>query len=145
MNVGVAALTAFALMIGLWMYWRKLAPKTTTLLFLLAGFGIGGVIGALAGRAVAMALGALGSPGARLFGVGVSTIIAGVAIVATLEIVIRGLHKKKAKPTRWHPWLALMLPTIVAVSSVPLLTELMGLFSQVTTEIGTSITENVGG
>lgn len=142
---GVAPLTVIVLMVALWMYLRKVAPKTTTLLFLIAGFGIGGLIGALIDRAVVAALNALSSPAARLFGVGVSTIIAAAAIVATLELVIKGLHKKKAKPTRWHPWLALTLPTIIAASSVPLLTELMALFSETATEIGTSVTDGIEG
>jgi hypothetical protein len=144
MNAGVATLTGLSLMIGAWLYWHKNAPKTTTLLFLIAGVGLGGWLGTTLGQWVRTVLGMAGSQTATWLGIGASTLLAGAAIVATLEIAIKGLWKKKAKPKRWHPWLALALPTVVAVGSVPLLSELFELFSTAVIDIGNSVTSGTG-
>jgi len=133
---GVGSLIAFALGIGLWLYVHRMAPKTVTLLFLIAGTGIGGWLGALIGGAVSTAIGTASDVTANLIGVGAATLVAVVSFIATLEIVVKGLWKKKAKPRRWHPWLALALPTIIVAGSVPVLVELMEALNQVTTTVG---------
>ena len=133
---GVGSIVAFAIGIGLWLYVHKMAPKLTTLLFLIAGTGIGGWLGALIGGAVDTAIGTASGVTASLIGVSAATLVAVASFVAVLEIVIKGLWKKKAKPKRWHPWLALALPTIVVAGSVPALVELMNAFDSITTTIG---------
>ena len=145
MNVGVATITGLALIIGGWLYLHRDAPKTTTLLFLIAGIGIGGWIGATLGDWISTALGMVGTQTATWVGIGTSTLVAGLAIVATLEIVIKGLWKKKAKPRRWHPWLALALPTIIAAASVPILVEIVNAFTSAVTQVGATFNGQLGG
>jgi len=146
MNAGVASIAGLALLVGLWLYWHKSAPKSTTLLFLIAGIGLGGGLGVWLGATLGRALTAAGNTEAAAWvGLGASTLLAGAAILATLEVVIKGLWRKKAKPKRWHPWLALALPTIIAIGSVPVLTEAMAWFSSLVTEIGTAVRDGLGG
>lgn len=133
--LGVGSLTAFCLGIGLWLYAHKNAKKTTTFLFLVAGTAIGGYLGSLIGGAVSTAVNTVGTLTAQLIGVGGSTLLAVVSVIATLEVVVKGIWKKTAKPKRWHPWLALALPTIIVAGSVPVLIQLMDAVGQVTNSV----------
>lgn len=143
--VGTASITAFALAIGLWLFFHKNAPKFTTLLFLIAGFGIGGLLGNWLTGLVNMATDTAGNQTSLWLGIGASTLISIVALIAALEIVIKGLWKKKAKPKRWHPWLALALPTIIAISGFPILNEVFGAFNAAVNNVGGSLTATFGG
>ncbi|MPZ66770.1 MAG: hypothetical protein GEU83_15100 [Pseudonocardiaceae bacterium] len=144
MNPGVAAIAGMALIVGLWLYWHRDAPKFTTFLFLIAGTGIGGYLGQLLGQALNTVLGTVGTQTGQWVGIGASTLTAGVALVATLEIVIKGLYKKKAKPQRWHPWLALALPTIIFAAGFPFLVQIMEAFETGVTTVGNSVS-GIGG
>lgn len=140
MNGGVAAglatVAVFALAIGGWLYVSKLAPKSTITAFLIAGLGIGGTVGYLLGRALAAVLGLTGGLTGQFLGVASSTVVSALALVATLEIVIKGLHPKKAKPRRWHPWLALVLPTIVVAAGLPIVTTALDFLGQTASTVG---------
>jgi len=137
---GLLAIGAFALGIGLWLYWRRLAPKTTTALFLVAGLTIGGWIGSLLGWVLNTIMGTLGTVTGQLIGYGASTILAVVALVATLEVVVKGLWKKKAAPQRFHPWLALALPTIVIAFGLPIMVTGMSAVTGVVEQAGATLT-----
>jgi hypothetical protein len=137
MNAGVATISGLALIVGGWMWFHKDAAKTTTLLFLVAGLGFGGVLGNMLGNFVNRAIGTVGTTTGTWVGISASTIVAGIALVATLEVVLKGMLPKTAKTRRWHPFLALVLPSIVIAGGVPLLAYVMSAFS---TGVG-----NVGG
>jgi len=141
---GLLAIGAFALGIGLWLYWRRLAPKTCTALFLVAGLTIGGWIGSLLGWALNLTLGTLGTFTGQLIGYGASTILAVVALIATLEIFVKGLWKKKATPQRWHPWLALALPTMVIAFGLPIMVQGMTEVTGVVEQAGATLTTGGG-
>lgn len=143
MNLGVAAISSFALIVGLWMWWHKDAPKFTTFLFLVAGVGFGGVLGRMLGDVLNRTLGTVGTTTGTWIGVSASTIVAAIALVATLEVVIKGMWPKKAKPKRWHPWLALVLPMIVIATGVPLVSQLMHAFATGVGNVGSALS-NLG-
>lgn len=129
---GVGSIVAFALGIGLWLYVNKDAPKFTTFLFLVAGTGLGGLIGAAVSRGTDWATATTSDLTTTLIGMGGSTLLSVAAVVATLEVFVKGMWKKKAKPRRWHPWLALALPTLAMASGVPVLAQLFSAASQIT-------------
>ncbi|OLM28108.1 hypothetical protein Ae717Ps2_6736 [Pseudonocardia sp. Ae717_Ps2] len=95
---------------GAWLWFHKDAPKFTVLLFLIAGLGLGGVVGGVLGALINRAMGTIGTTTGSLIGIGTSTLVAGLALVATLEVAIKGIHPRKARPKRWHAFLALALP-----------------------------------
>ena len=137
MNGLVAATVAFfALALGLWLFVSKMAPKSTIALFLVAGMGIGGTLGLLLGRALSAALGLAGSVTGQFIGVGAATVVSALALVATLEIVVKGMWPKKAKPKRWHPWLALVLPTVVTAAGLPIVATVMTYLGQAASTVG---------
>lgn len=136
---GLAVLGAFAVVIGLWLYMHRMAPKLCTFLFLLAGLSIGGWLGGLLGSLINTVLGTVGSVTGQVIGYGASTILAAIAFVAILEVFVKGLWKKKAKPQRWHPWLALALPTIVVAFGLPIMVEAFTAFTDLMESAGSSI------
>lgn len=139
MNAGVATLAVIALFTAAWLWKHKHAPKTQVALALLAGLLFGGALGGFLGTVLTTVLGAVGSATGRLIGVGAAAVLAGLAFVAFLEVVIKGMWPKKAKPKRWHPALALVLPTLVIAGSVPLLSQLMAGFSSGAAELGRAV------
>lgn len=145
MNAGVGAISGLALVVAAWLWWHRDAPKFTTFLALVAGFGFGGVLGALIGNVLNRALDTAGSTTSNWVGISAATFVSAIALVATLEVFIKGMWPKKAKPTRWHPFLALLLPTIVIATGVPLLTEVMGAFSSGVGNLGGAVTGQLGG
>ncbi len=145
MNPGIATIAGLALIVGLWLYLHRDAPKTTTGLFLVAGIGLGGWLGAQLGAWISAGLGMVGTQTATWVGIGTSTLVAGLAVVATLEIIVKGLWKKKAKPRRWHPWLALALPTIITAASVPILVEIVSAFTSAVNQVGATFSGPLGG
>lgn len=136
MSLVTAVVALFALGVGLWLFVSKFAPKTTILLFLVAGMGIGGTIGVLIGRALNTVLGLAGSVSGQFVGVGTAAVVSLLALIATLEIVVKGVWPKKAKPKRWHPWLALVLPTIVAASGLPIVDTVLTYVGQAAGTVG---------
>lgn len=136
MSVVSATAAFFALCVGLWLFVSKFAPKTTILLFLVAGMGIGGTLGLLLGRALNTVLGLAGSATGQFIGVGAATVVSGLALVATLEIVRKGMWPKKATPKRWHPWLALVLPIIVTAAGLPIVVTVLTYLGQAASTVG---------
>lgn len=127
MSTGIVLVSVAALVSGGWLWWHREAPKTCTGLFLIAGLAIGGGLG----RLIALGLAVVFSPTATEPGAGegfgrwVSAVVAAVLIAATAEIVIKGMWRKRATPRRWHPWLALVLPTLAIAAGAPLVGPLM--------------------
>jgi hypothetical protein len=116
MNAGAGSVAVIALVIGGWLWWHRDAPRTTTACFLVAGLGFGGALGNLIATALSRAF----APGAAVSGWG-SVLLAALvaaAFVATFEVFVKGIGttRRKAKPRRWHPWLALALPTILVAT-----------------------------
>lgn len=127
MSTGIVLVSVAALVSGGWLWWHREAPKTCTGCFLIAGLGIGGGLGRLIALGLAkVSYPAAGGQGADS-GVGpwVSAVVAAVLIAATAEIVIKGMWRKRATPRRWHPWLALVLPTVAIAAGAPLVGPLM--------------------
>ncbi|MBN9801261.1 MULTISPECIES: hypothetical protein [Pseudonocardia] len=129
---GTGIIAALALMFGLWLYYHKNMAKVQILLFWLAGIGIGGLVGVLINRAFDVASNAT-SLATRLLGFGGAVILAGLAVLLTVEVVVKGILPKTAKPNRAHPWLALVAPTIGLASGVPFLA---GLYNLIATGMG---------
>lgn len=129
---GTGVIAALALLFGLWLYFHDNMRKTTILLFLLAGTGIGGLVGALIDQAYGIAANATPLT-TRLLGFGGAVILGGLAVILTLEVVVKGMLPKTAKPKRMHPWLALVAPTIGLASGVPIL---FGLYRLIATGMG---------
>ncbi|WP_226358648.1 hypothetical protein [Pseudonocardia sp. ICBG601] len=117
-STGVVA--ALALVLGGWLKYNGNCAKTSTALFLVAGTGIGGVLGTLLGRVFTTLSGAT-STVTQLLGVAGGTVLAAVCVIATLEVVVKGIVPKTARPKSWHPWLALTAPTLAVASGAPLL------------------------
>ena len=124
MNGTVAGVGGALFMIGIalggWLYWHKMAPKFCIFAFLIAGLGLSGVIGALLVRLLTAGVGLMAGLIGRLFGNGAGAVASVViAAVLVLEVFVKGMGGKKATPRRYHPWLALVLPTLVVVTGLP--------------------------
>lgn len=144
MNAGVGAISGLAAILAAWLWYHRDAPKFTNLLALIAGLGFGGVLGSMLGNILNRALGTVGTTTGTWIGIGTSTIVAGIALVATLEVVIKGMWFKRARPQRWHPFLALLLPTIVIAGGVPLLSEVMNAFADGVGNVGGALNTSLG-
>lgn len=136
MTGSLLTIAGLSLVVGAWLWFHKDAPKFTVLLFLIAGLGLGGVVGGVLGALINRAMGTIGTTTGSLIGIGTSTLVAGLALVATLEVAIKGIHPRKARPKRWHAFLALALPTIVIAAGVPLLSTVMDAFSTGMANVG---------
>lgn len=130
MNLGAGIIAAISLGVGIWLYWHKDAPKFTTFLFLVAGLFITGGLWETISKWMNSLLHTGASTTAGWIGVGATAVLATIAVVATLEVFVKGMWKKKAKPKRWHPFLALSLGLIISASGVPILVKLMTLVHQ---------------
>ncbi|GAA4554759.1 MULTISPECIES: hypothetical protein [Pseudonocardia] len=138
---GIGSIAGLALIIGLWLYLHKNAPKFTTLLFLLAGTGIGGLAGAAIAGGVGTVTSTAASATSRLVGFSAAALVSAICIVATLEVVVKGLWKRTATPKRYHPWLALALPTIAVAGGVPIISSLISFLSGAMGEAGAALTQ----
>ena len=125
MNAGVATLSVMALGIAMWLWYHHQAIKTTTLLALFAGLGFATAAGSWFGQGVTWLVGALGSTTAAWIGVTASAVVTGFALIGTLEVILKGIWPRTAYPQRWHPLLALVLPTVVIASGAPVLAAVM--------------------
>ncbi len=141
MTGSLLTIAGLSLVVGAWLWAHKDAPKFTVLLFLIAGLGLGGVVGGVLGALINRAMGTIGTTTGSLIGIGTSTLVAGLALVATLEVAIKGIHPRKARPKRWHAFLALALPTIVIAAGVPLLSTVMDAFSTGMANVGAAFNE----
>lgn len=138
-NTGAGVIFVGALVASGWLWWHRDAPKTCTGLALLCGLILGGVLGrvisALSAATAAAPAGAVSSG----VGVWLSVIAAGVGIAATAELVVKGMWPKRANPRRWHPLLALALPTLLIATGVPLVGPLMAGLAGGVTNVGAAI------
>jgi hypothetical protein len=144
MTAGIVLVSVAALTSGFWLWWHREAPKTTTGLFLVAGLAFGGVLGRLVGVGLAKVFtqdpATTTAPGSGAgVGVWLSMIVAGAAIAATVEIVVKGMSRRRAKPRRWHPWLALALPTVAIAAGAPLVGPLMTGLSGGVANVGNAV------
>jgi hypothetical protein len=135
LSLGLISQPAIAFVIGMYLFWKKLMPRITTLLWLVGGFLVSGALGSAAAATVTALVNQLGTTGARFTGFSAAAILAGLAIALTAEVLIKGASpfKKtfKANPKRYHPPLALALPTVVAASGLPVVTEVLRSISSV--------------
>lgn len=138
---GIATISAFALIGGLWLWINGDAKKTQTFLMLVAGCGIGGLFGSALVNVFGTTTGLVSSPIARVIGVSGAGIIAAICVVLTLEVVLKGIWKKTAKPKAFHPWLALALPTIALASGVPILAAVFGALAGALGEAGNTVAQ----
>lgn len=153
---GLLTVGGFALILGLWLYWHRDMPRFTVFLFLLGGMVIGGVFGSLLGGLLSTGIDALGTTTGRLIGVSTTTLMSAVGLVLTLEVLVHGMGIRRrggagrgggggrggGATKRWHPWLALALPTVVIATGVPLIA---GLFSAIGQAAGSLPLAQLGG
>jgi dipeptide/tripeptide permease len=131
MNAGVGVLSALALAIGAALWTKRDAPRTATALFLVAGIGVGGALGNALSGGLNRAFGAnLGASESRV-GLAVFVVIVGASAYAAYEVSVKGIgwDKHKVNPRRWHPWAALVLPTVAIAVGVPFLAQVAAMFS----------------
>jgi hypothetical protein len=123
----IFGISVVGLIIGflIWAFWRKKAPKATIWSALFVGGIIGGTFGLLIGTGVSLLIGLAQSATSRLVGLGASTIVAVIAVIALLELFGNALAGKKAKPQRWHVGLALALPTIMVAAGFPIVSQVL--------------------
>lgn len=105
-----AAIGVVCLVVGLVLWKRRKAPRTVGWFMLIAGFGVGGLLGRFLYK-VGTALGKVVSTGtAQLFGVAVpAALLVGIGVWLFLD-----LHPRGQRPSRALPWLALMFPVLLA-------------------------------
>lgn len=130
-NLGVIAVAVIALAIGGWLWWHRDAPRTCTALFLVAGIGIASIVGTLIAGALTKAGAPAEAPGSAA-GKYVFIVIVGASVLAAIEVVGKGIgwgRHLPAKPRRWHPWAALVLPTVAIAAGVPVLAQIFGAFA----------------
>lgn len=132
MTLTMGGIAALAFAIALALMFKKIAKKFIPWLMLVAGIGLGGVIGALSSRLVNGAVNGVSQATGALFGAGA---IGGLIIVAWLTIVIAPHMKPKGQPpTKFTPWLAFIFPAVlVAVGGM--FSTLAGLSENVVTQV----------
>jgi O-antigen/teichoic acid export membrane protein len=121
---GLATTSTVALCVGLWLYMHNEFPKFRTFLFFIAGLALAGIVGSFVGHAVDAGKRVANGWLTSATGFTVSGVLTAVCLVILLEVVLKGmgLFKKKVKPNtkKWHSWLALATPSIIAAAGVPL-------------------------
>lgn len=143
-SIGLGVVAVFALAIGGWLYYHRDAERTTTALFVVAGMGVGGLVGQVFSNGLGRALGLAGGAGSTLLGGTALAVISAIALIAFLEVLVKGIgipRSRNASPRRWHPWLGLALPTIVVVSGVPVLAAVFAGVGNLVGQAGTAITQ----
>ena len=140
MNVGPIAVCMILLGVAAWMWWRRKAQKTTTLLALLAGLGLGLPLGLWLGSTFNRLIGSSESQ----IGVVVSAVLTAGAIVVILEILIRGIFPRSAQPRRWHPWVALLMPMVIIAAGVPVVAWAVGGLSTSIGDVSTWVANGSG-
>jgi drug/metabolite transporter (DMT)-like permease len=107
-----AAVAVLALAVALMLKRHRKAGKTQVVLMLLAGFGVGGLLGGLLSKAGGL-LSHLTSTGtAKVFGIAVPAVL---VVILLVELVMQ-MHPKNKTPHRSTMWLALLLPAVLAMS-----------------------------
>lgn len=107
-----AAVAVLALALALMLKRHRRAGKTQVVLMLIAGFGIGGLLGSVLAKAGALLAHVTTTGTAKVFGVAVPAVL---VVVLLIELVMQ-LHPKNKTPHHSTMWLALLLPAVLAVS-----------------------------
>lgn len=147
-SVGLGVVAVFALAIGGWLYAHRDAPRATTALFVIAGIGLGGLTGQVLASGLRRMLGLAGGAGATLLGATTLAVVSAIAVIAFLEVIVKGVgipRRRNARPQRWHPWLGLALPTIVIASGVPVLAAIFGGVGELAGQAGAALTQLTAG
>ncbi|MBO0847829.1 MAG: hypothetical protein J2P20_00075 [Pseudonocardia sp.] len=140
MNAGVLGVALLALAVAGWLWWHRDAPRTCTALALVAGVAFAGVLGGTIGAGLARLSGPPpGSPGPLTAGTVMFALVVAGCFVGAFELVIKGLHRRRARPRRWHPWLALVLPTVVIAASVPVLAQIVAVLTGAASHTGDAL------
>lgn len=140
MNAALGTLAVFAFVVGLWLFFHKDAPKTTTLFFTIAGVAVAaGLVGQFAAALIRSLLGLATTTTGQLVGVSASALASAIALVLFLEVVIKGMWFKRAKPKRYHPWLGLIMPTIVVGTGLPVVTTILTEFTRLASTVGSQL------
>lgn len=127
-----AAFGSIALGGGIVMYVLKKYGRLLNILFLLAGAALAPVLVTWIGPMLA-------SVGGALFGIGAAIALASGGI---FWIVIE--HKGKGKHPK-TPWIALLLPTLLLASQLPLFTKVYDMTDQVLQQGNTAVMQTGGG
>lgn len=131
MTLTVGGVAALAFAIALALMFKKIAKKLIPWLMLVAGIGLGGVIGLLSDRLVNGAVNGVSKAVGTLLG---GAAVGGLIIIAVLTILLLPHMKPKGQPpTRFTPWLAFIFPAVlVAVGGM--FSTLAGLSENVVTQ-----------
>ena len=136
MTLTVGAVAALAFAIALTMMFKKVLKKFIPWLMLIAGIGLGGVIGALSDRLVNGTVNGISKATGTLLG---GSAVGGLIVVAVLTILLVPHMKPKGQPpTRFTPWLAFIFPAVlVAVGGM--FSTLAGLSGNVVTQAASAL------
>lgn len=136
MTLSVGGVAALAFAIALALMFKKIAKKLIPWLMLIAGIGLGGVIGLLSDRLVNGAVNGISKAVGTLLG---GAAVGGLIVVAVLTILLMPHMKPKGQPpTRFTPWLAFIFPAVlVAVGGM--FSTLAGLSQNVVTQAAGAI------
>jgi len=131
MTLTIGGVAALAFAIALALMFKKIAKKAIPWLMLIAGIGLGGVIGSLSDRLVNGAVDGVSRATGALFG---GAAVGGLIIIAWLTIVLLPHMKPKGQPpTKFTPWVAFIFPAaLVAVGGM--FSTLAGLSENVVTQ-----------
>lgn len=122
------AFGSVALGIGIALYALKVYGKTLNIMFLLAGAALSPTLSGWIGPA-------LNSVGGVLFGIGVSVVCAAAAITwVFMEFKRNGKHKKT-------PWIALLIPSLMLASGLPIFTKVTNMTDQVLRQGNQAVTQ----
>jgi hypothetical protein len=129
LTLGSVAAVAFA--IALTLLFKHMAKKTVVWLMLIAGIGLGGVVGSLADGLVTRLVGGLSNVAGSLLG---ATAAGGLIVVAVLTVLLYPHMKPKGQPpTKFTPWLAFFFPAVL-VAAGGVFSSVAGLSENVVTQ-----------
>jgi hypothetical protein len=109
--IGNGLIFLACLAVAIWMIVRKKSKKIASWLMLIAGMFLGGAFGSIVTNLISQIKGTAGSAVSSLTGVGIGAVMTVLGILVFLELW-HGIHPKKGKPSGFHPWLALVAPTL---------------------------------
>lgn len=131
MRLTMAGISALALAIAITLMYKRIGKKFVPWLMLIAGIGLGGVIGSLSDRLVTGAVNGVSRASGTLLG---AAAVGGLIVIAILTILIAPHMKPKGQPpTKFTPWIAFIFPAaLVAVGGM--FSTLAGLSENVVTQ-----------
>jgi hypothetical protein len=141
--VGNGLLAALCFSVALWLIFRKKSKKVATFLMFVAGMFLGGLIGALIADALATLGKTTGPVLAKFAGLTISGVLFILCVLACLELW-HGMHPKKGKAGKHHPWLALAAPTLFLAGGGVFAAIVRGI-AGATSSVGNTLTTMLGG